>query len=448
MMRNFLAVLFFTLFLNACEKDIIKDSTDSAEKEIVINNESLIQGNIRIKVNEELATQIENARREDGSIINLQAKSVDDVILSSGVSSLIRTFPYAGKFEERTRKAGLHLWYDVVFDTSTPLTKAYNDFSKIPGVKEVELKREIVRYNNNPLDFIDVLDKISITANYSPQVAYPFDDPKLPDQWHYYNKGGTSVFLSGADINVFPVWRSYTTGSDEIIISVVDGGIDYFHEDLVDNIWINMAEYNGSSGVDDDGNGYKDDIYGYNFLTNSPEITPHNHGTHVAGIVAAVNNNGIGVSGVAGGNFKKNIKGARLMSCQIFSSRPEDENLRANTAAAIKYGADNGAVISQNSWGYKETKITPNSIKAAIDYFIEYAGVDEFGNQIGPMKGGIVIFAAGNNDNEEYAPANYEKVLSVASIGPDYAKASYSNFGSWVDISAPGGEYSKGRVLS
>lgn len=448
MSREYILALLMLFFVISCQKDI--DITDETmpDQELSIQNESLyIPGSIRVRVNQDLGNQIENARGEDGEIKAIQVKSMNTVLLSSKVKSIARTFPHAGKFEARTRKAGLHLWYDVVFDEAIPLTKAHVDFSKIPGVDEVELNRKKIRFENDPIEILSSIDEFSLKQNEDSSVEMPFDDPKLEDQWHYYNKGGTSVFLAGADINVFPVWKNYTTGSEEVIVSVVDGGIDYNHEDLASNMWVNSQEFTGSRGIDDDGNGYKDDIYGYNFVTNSGNVTPDSHGTHVAGTISAVNNNGKGVSGIAGGDYKKGIKGVRLMSCQIFSSKPEDEGRGANTAAAIKYGADNGAVISQNSWGYEESVNFPSSIKAAIDYFIEYAGVDEFGSQTGPMKGGIVIFAAGNEDREESA-SSYEKVLSVASLGPDFLRATYSCYGTWIDISAPGGQAGKGTILS
>ncbi len=136
------------------------------------------------------------------------------------------------------------------------------------------------------------------------QVSYRFNDPRLPEQWHYQNFGNISGTVAGADINLFPAWE-VTTGSPEVVVAIIDGGIDYTHEDLAANMCINEAELNGLPGVDDDGNGFVDDIYGFNFCTNSGEIYPHSHGTHVAGTVGAVNNNGIGVAGVAGGAGSK-----------------------------------------------------------------------------------------------------------------------------------------------
>lgn len=234
-----------------------------------------------------------------------------------------------------------------------------------------------------------------------------------------------------------------------VIVNVVDEGVDYRHEDLKDNIWINKAELNGRPGVDDDGNGFVDDVYGYNFVvgyvggklyTTSEHAS---HGTHVAGTIAAVNNNGIGVCGVAGGSGKG---GVRIMNSQIFMDLPKEEDEGAYIPSAIIYGADNGAVISQNSWGdtYKEQMgEMPKVLKDAIDYFVKYAGCDNDGNQLpdSPMKGGVVIFAAGN-DPVEYnsLPSAYKNVIAVAASGPDFKISWYTTYGDWVDIIAPGGD--------
>ncbi len=450
MRKLYTAVVILSVILSACVKESVDSGDTDIDDRAVVESVSskYIPGVIRIKVTENLASKIELSRNEEGEVDKIDVKSVDDIINSGRVSTIRRTFPYAGKFEERTRRSGLHLWYDVVFDKDVPLTKVHDGFSLVDGVEELEYQRRIVRYDNNPIEVLQSLEGISQKGSQNPEDALPFDDPRLEDQWHYHNVGGTSVFLAGADVNVFPVWKNYTTGSSEIIVSVVDGGIDYEHEDLAENMWINVAELNGNRSYDDDSNGYRDDVYGYNFVTGSGAISPHSHGTHVAGTISAVNNNGKGVAGLAGGDSKNGVKGVRLMSCQIFSSRPEDEDLNGNTAAAIKYGADNGAVISQNSWGYEEVIPLPSSIKAAIDYFVEYAGTGENGEQTGPMKGGIVIFSAGNENREESTPQRYEKVLSVASLGPDFLRATYSNYGDWVDISAPGGQAGKATVLS
>ncbi|WP_430931823.1 S8 family serine peptidase [Saccharicrinis sp. 156] len=244
--------------------------------------------------------------------------------------------------------------------------------------------------------------------------------------------------MEGCDINLFNAWLKQK-GSQDVIVAVVDGGIDITHEDLADNIWINEDENNGGLVSDDDNNGYTDDIYGYNFVNNNGTIEPGDHGTHVAGTIGAVNGNSIGVCGIAGGDA--GIPGVRLMSCQVFETDAMgNETSAENFAEAIKYAADNGAVICQNSWGYDDATYLPESMKDAIDYFIEYAGMDENGIQTGPMNGGVVIFASGNESTSIHSyPAMYDQVVSVAALSADYTMPYYSNYGSWVDITAPGG---------
>ena len=131
------------------------------------------------------------------------------------------------------------------------------------------------------------------------------------------------------------------------------------------------------------------------------------------------------------------------MSCQIFEGKESGSG-----AEAIKWSADHGAVISQNSWGYPTLDATPASVKSAVDYFEKYAGVDENGKQVGPMKGGLVIFAAGN-EGKNTSSSDYEKILAVTSVGADYKRAYYTCYGNWADVIAPGGDAKKGnQVLS
>lgn len=422
-MYKFQFILLGTLLLlYSCKKDVsIEEPLEN--KEETINTSNMVEGHVRLRVTEVFADNLENQADTNGVITTTSVKSSDAILSSVGVKYMVRTFPPAGRFEPRTRKAGLHLWYDVYFDAETPLTRAKMDLSDIEGIQEVEYRPQMVRISSKIIKEVDINSNITRKSE-----STDFDDPRLSDQWHYYNDGRTGV--AGSDINIIPVWKNYTTGSSDVIVAIVDGGIDVNHEDLKDNLWVSA-----------------DGAHGWDFVNNGREITPDDHGTHVAGTISAVNNNGKGVSGIAGGDFKKGEKGVRLMSCQIFIGDDSGDG-----AAAIKFGADNGAVISQNSWGYAEADIdTPSSDRAAIDYFIENAGLDEDGKQVGPMKGGIVIFAAGNDNSQTIgtAPAKYEPVLAVSSIGADYKRASYSNYGTWVDITAPGGDSDDGtKVLS
>lgn len=380
------------------------------------------------------------------------APSKTELTARMGATDMRRVFPPAGKFEERSRSMGMHLWYYVYLQKNTKMTRAVNELSSIP---EVEFVEPVPRTTQPQGKIIPI--RLASTRSADPvEPVCPFNDAYLNEQWNYNNPGfpvyeipeGPQIpkLKKGADINLFKAWK-ITTGSQEVIVSVVDGGIDWRHEDLTANMQINEKELNGLPGVDDDGNGYIDDIYGFNFVDYNETIIPHYHGTHVAGTIAATNNNGIGVCGIAGGDGNGN--GARLLSSQIFYSDPNDPEKDIGTEKipeAIKYGADNGAVISQNSWSYvfNEDEVPEMSqvARIAIDYFIKYAGIDENGVQTGPMKGGIIIFAAANNGKEMIAyPAALPEVTAVAAMSYDFKRASYSNYADWVDITAPGGDF-------
>ena len=391
-------MLTIMLILCSCAQDIASPAADEPVVQVQ-DSPAVVPGEVIVKFTDDM-TELLEADLASGSVrtrsgeLNLLADEL-------GIASMERVFSHGGEFEERMRAAGLHRWYRVKYDTATPLTKASEGFAGLPGVEEVEEVRKVKN------------------------TAY-FNDPRLKDQWHYKNDGTTSGHKAGADINVEPVWENYTTGSRNVIVAVVDGGIDAAHEDLAANY-----------------------INGKSFVDKQSKVVPHDHGTHVAGTIAAVNNNGKGVSGIAGGDAKAGIQGVGLLSCQIFAPNPEnpEKDLGGNGADAIVWGANNGAVISQNSWGYvyetaeeQAAAKIPSHLAAAIDYFIENAGLDASGKQVGPMKGGIVIFAAGNDGRPDDPIGKYEPVLSVGSIGPNLTRAGYSNYGDWVDIAAPGGD--------
>lgn len=424
------------LAVTACEKDELELEKNLQEKNLQKVNENVVsnvtEGAIRVKLTREMGDALnssENAITKSGNSV------IDNYLAEIGAVKMERVFPYHEEFEERTRKAGLHLWYDIEFDKSNPVTKVAGDIKNLKGISIVE---ELI-LPSFPKGKITVSNPEETKASN----GLPMNDPGLNRQWHY-NNTGTQVqnSVAGADINLFEAWKT-ETGSSKIIVSVVDGGIDYDHEDLKANMWSNTKEI-PNNGIDDDKNGYIDDVNGWNFVYNDNKIVAEGHGTHVAGTVSAVNNNNIGVCGVAGGNGTYGT-GVKLMSCQVFEG--ESGATTANFARAIKYGADNGALISQNSWGfvYPGVSSIPASLKDAIDYFTQYAGCDAYGNQKSdsPMKGGIVIFAAGN-DNKDYLsyPAAYDGVVAVSSMAPNFVKAYYTNRGAWVDIMAPGGEQS------
>jgi hypothetical protein len=357
---------------------------------------------VTIQVSEELACQLEQG-------------TAQDFLRDNGILEVRRVFPHAGIYEERVRREGMHRFFYVTWDPEHKDTKAAASLEDVPGIQHV-------------------------TPQFSIQLR-TFNDPYFSSQWHFVNSR-----YANADINVQKVWDEFTVGNSNVIVSVVDEGVDMDHEDLAANL---VPCYPDGSGS-------------YNFNNNTPTVVPYQgHGTHVAGVIAAVSNNGKGVAGLAGGNAGAGIPGVKVMSCQImdmYGNQPD-------YYAAMTHGADHGAVILQCSWGFspdldhdgytteQEKELyrsyTINDLpeyKAAIDYFIKYAGCDNDGNQLpdSPMQGGVVVFAAGN-DNYDYDPlVSYDAVIAVGAYGASGSKASYSNWGDWVDIAAPGGDGKQG----
>lgn len=432
------------LLMASCADNVLENNV-AADEESIQNSDvqkdkygnEILTGVVRVKLSEEMVNRI--SVQTCGGVTTMGVDELDAIAREIGAKRIERTFPDAGRFEARQRKAGLHLWYEVYFDNDVPVTRASRDFNSADGVEIVEplIAVKLPEYKQTkPLTFDEFAMAHPATRL---NTGYPntFNDPGLGIQWNYHNDGSLPEAVEGADIRAFEAW-AISTGSSEVIVSVVDAGVDVTHVDLKDNIWVNEAELNGEPGVDDDNNGRIDDIYGWNFYDNSPNVSAEAHATHVAGTVSAVNNNGIGLAGVAGGNGTPG-SGTRIMPTQIFMD--DTFGGRESFAAAMVYAANNGAVISQNSWGYTADEIY-ESDKEAIDYFIKYAGTDETGEiQTGPMKGGIVICAAGNTYAQSLQfPGGYEPCVAVTAMAANFKRAVYATLGEWIDITAPGGD--------
>lgn len=408
---------------------------------------------IRVRFSRALGERVEAALRSDGALRGADIET-DGFLERIDAESLERVFPYAGRWEERTRREGLHLWYDIKLKPQSDPTVALQVRERAMALAEqysgVDIAERVIVCELP--DVKPVLYTESMGDLRSGEAQLPTDDPLLARQWHYHNEGNFVRAKKGADVNLYDAWK-IETGKPHVLVAIVDGGIDITHEDLRDNLHVNVAERDGQPGVDDDNNGLVDDVHGFNFVVNSSRLTAHDHGTHVAGTVAARNNNHIGVAGVAGGNGDPE-SGVRLISCQVFAKNAiTGASTSGGFDKAIKYGADAGAVISQNSWGRPGSTVMPASYKEAIDYFIKYAGCDNQGNQLegSPMKGGVVIFAAGNEGYEyDAALASYKEVVSVTSMAPNFEASYFTTHGVWADIMAPGGDmyYHNGQVLS
>lgn len=426
------------MFAVSCATDNVDQtgpvSTEAAVMEKFVNtSEKAVKGELIIYVDEKTAEQLEGAAVATRSGVT----ALDAVAVELGAEQLSPVFNLKVN-AERKRELGMHRWFTMTMPESADLDAAAKALAALDVVERVQFSTQVEAPKYQAAE----VDASFVTRSTE---GLPFDDPMLSKQWHY-NNDGTVDFPNakvGADINLFDAWE-LTTGRPDVIVAVVDEGVCYEHEDLKPNMLANEVELNGEDGVDDDDNGYVDDIYGYNFV-NKGRITwtragDSGHATHVAGTVAAVNNNGIGVAGVAGGSG--NGDGVRMISCQIISGGTA-AGVSA-TAAAVEYAADRGACVLQNSWGFGAGQIANDqgfesgstSVEAkAFEYFMKTQNHPN-------LEGGIVIFAAGN-DGKAVAgyPAAWNKLIAVSAIAPDGLPTYYTCYDRGCNVSAPGGEY-------
>lgn len=474
MKKKFFYIAMVALALTGCSDSLSTIGSSDGNSEITIPADAEA-GELLIKFSPEMSDILDQAqlsKTRAGKATRSGIPSTDEVLDILGSYSFERVFPVDANTEARTRKAGLHLWYTVKFNKGTDLKTAAERLKQLGEISKVQTNGRIKRAYNTDSKRIYLSDKaLQLKSTRSAANGEP-NDPGFTSQWHYRNLGeGNYDFenlnnnkvgaKAGCDVNALEAWKT-CKGDPSIIVAILDEGVMYTHPDLAANMWCNPGESVQGTQTDGDGNGYEGDLHGYNFVTESGDITwtdanDTGHGTHVAGTIAAVNNNGIGVSGVAGGDGTPN-SGVKIMSCQVFSG--QNSVTLAGEARAIKYAADNGAVILQCSWGYNSSEssiingYTPGPAtekewaetypleKEALDYFINNAGSPN-----GVIDGGIPVFAAGN----EYAgnpafPGAYSKCVCVSSLAADFTPACYTDFGSLVTLSAPGGDleyYSK-----
>lgn len=402
-MKKWLLPLAALLAVACAKEREVPAPVQPAAQESVEAGEVTIPGVAEVRFEDSLLELVEQDLL--GGSVKTKSSALNSVLADLGIISLERIFEIDPEFEEEHRAFGLHRWYRVTFDESVPRTKAEESMLSVPGISNV-----------NPV------------YRKTRPAAY-FNDPLLSKQWHYDNPGKT-----WADVNVVPVWKNYTTGDPSVIVSIVDTGIDTSHEDLKANIGENNK----------------------NFLSGTSRIVAEDHGTHVGGTIAAVSNNGKGVAGIAGGDAANGKPGVKLMSCQVFQG---DDSANGFESAMV-WGADHGAVISNNSWSHlhedkngnynkdaakadHDKYVKPNegnyrtAFKDAVDYFNTHAGMTG-GSQTGPMAGGIMFFAAGNEGQPYGSPGCYPGCMSVGAITSYGTRTTFSNYGDWVDICAPG----------
>ncbi len=320
------------------------------------------------------------------------------VLARHGVNEIVQMYPRHGSaFTSGGREIGLDRMYRVTFTGNEDPRVVAAELSALPGVEYAEPERIF------PVMFVP-------------------NDPRVAQQY--------ALGL----MKVQEAW-DVTTGSSGVVIGIVDSGVHWQHEDLRPNIFVNPGEdvnkdnnytLTDINGIDDDGNGFVDDIIGIDFAgpTSSmggsyydidPSPTPmgNNHGTHVAGITAAVGNNGKGIAGVA--------YGCRILAVKCGSDDGGASIIRGYDG--IVYAADMGARVINCSWGGGGGLLLSEQDR------ILYA----------QSKGAVVVAASGNDGKEDvFTPASYEGVLSVASVGATDRISGFSNYGTWVDVSAPG----------
>lgn len=474
MKKKFFYIAMVALALTGCSDSLSTIGSSDGNSEITIPADAEA-GELLIKFSPEMSDILDQAqlsKTRAGKATRSGIPSTDEVLDILGSYSFERVFPVDANTEARTREAGLHLWYTVKFNKGTDLKAAAERLKQLGEISKVQTNGRIKRAYNTDSKRIYLSDKALQQKSTRAAAEGEPNDPGFASQWHYRNLGeGNYDFenlnnnhvgaKAGCDVNALEAWKT-CTGDPSIIVAILDEGVMYTHPDLAANMWCNPGESVQGAKTDGDGNGYEGDLHGYNFVTESGDITwtdanDSGHGTHVAGTIAAVNNNRRGVCGVAGGDGTPN-SGVKIMSCQVFSG--QNSVTLAGEARAIKYAADNGAVILQCSWGYNSSEssiingYTPGPAtekewaetypleKEALDYFINNAGSPN-----GVIDGGIPVFAAGN----EYAgnpafPGAYSKCVCVSSVAADFTPACYTDFGSLVTLSAPGGDleyYSK-----
>lgn len=406
-----LACLFplAALLVCSCAKEVKDPGMKTSVQSETPQESGYYKGTAIVQFDDSVLSIVESAAA--AGTVKTKSAEMNDILVNIGASRIERSFPDAGPREKLHREFGLHRFYTVTFDENVPRTRASENLSLMKGVISVEIPHKMKMH------------------------SLPWNDPYASRAWGLLNTGSYQGFVEGADINVLPVYDNVTAGIREVIVGVVDEGVDPDHSDLAGVV------------VPPGPDGSKNFCDPYNQYV----ITPGKHGCNVGGIIGAINNNGNFCCGVAGGYDGNG--GVSILTCEVFS----DNGSYKNFGEAIVWACDHGALVCNNSWGYDfdangngvidpdeyeticNAKVDESLIRS-IEYFNTYAGCDENGNQTGLMKGGICFFSSGNDNIDRAPTGELEQVVAVGAIGPDGRRASYSNYGPWVDICAPGGD--------
>ena len=451
-----LTVLFIAVVLASCSVDVQEPVLPEPSSSIPKLTADVVKGQVLVRFDERVASVLDKAgltKSGHGNTLSCSGiLSVDRILEMLDGYTIERVFPVDSRTEDNARESGLHLWYIVRFDEEIPIDKVASELSMLGEVSRVEYNHRLKRASERkavPLS-VERLQQLKASSGNA------FNDPLLSDQWNLVNNGDLrqTKFLKDADVQVEKAWHELDcTGDPSIIVAVLDEGVFVDHPDLKESMWVNEGEI-WRSVEDNDGNGYAGDLHGYNFVESTGVISTESrydtgHGSHVAGVIAAANNNGVGISSIAGGNGS--LPGVKIMSCQIFSGAYAGTVLEE--VRAIKYAADNGAVILQCSWGYISGAANPyewtpqyatdqewetyNVLeKHALDYFIHNAGSPD-----GVIDGGIAVFAGGNESAPAASyPGAYPDYVAVSATAGDFTPAVYTNYGPGTTIAAPGGD--------
>ena len=397
-MKNYLYGILATALLafTACTKEELSAPEPAPGPDVPAEYQS---GEVLVKFAPYVSDILDRAgiTRSGGPATRSGILSVDEILDIVGGYEIERVFPVDPRNEERTRESELHLWYVVRFGEEFTAAEVAEKLSALGEVQHVSFNRTIHRAYNAGKKAMPLSRKTLEAIQHQRATrtgeasAYPFDDLLLPQQWHLVNRGNMfgEKSIVDADVQCEQAWE-LSTGDESIVVAVLDEGVMIEHPDLKNNMWVNENEIYRSH-KDNDGNGYQGDVYGYNFVKNTgviswDDVNDTGHGTHVAGVIAAQNDNGIGISSIAGG--RGSIPGAKIMSCQIFSGSTASNALA--TVKAIKYAADFCISVSATAADYTPAVYTnygPGTTIAAPggdqDYYYEYFDDDHKRGEIG-----------------------------------------------------------------
>ena len=385
MKKRFLYIALITLTLGACtEQDIVEQPSIPTDGGTEVRLPADVNsGELLIKFKPEMTDILDRtmtrAAGNGGVMTRSGIPSTDEVLEILGGYHFERIFPVDSKNEERTRIAGLHLWYQVKFDEGTNLQEAARRLSQLGEISKVQGNSRIKRAYNpkSRRSYVSQAALQQRAATRSGVAAGRFSDPGLAYQWHYTNSGNNAFdktnstgetlagSIAGCDVGCYEAWQK-CTGDPSVIVAVLDDGVMYTHPDLAGNIWVNDKE-ELYAGTDADGNG------------------------------------------------------AVILQCSWGYNSSE-----ANEVEGYAPGP-----ATEKEWAD-----TYPLEKEILDYFINNAGSPN-----GVIDGGIAIFASGNEyaGSASY-PGAYSKCVTVSAVAADFTPASYTNFGPEVDISAPGGD--------